>query len=219
MRLFVRAASAIAAMLVSSQVSSYASHTTEVWVGAPATGAWPAECTSTYPSNTCSVPKYHWDVDSNNDGVGNDGNWSADLRISGGTRLYLYVAPQITSDVITTKVEKVSDACKFPGNGGKMVRIAVYKGTSKIGQIIYMHLTPNTTPIQGTTISRWGGYLGTVASGLPVNPLCWKGAHVHFEMYNQANYACYFKRISFVAKNFLGFMGGNRVSGNRMPCP
>jgi hypothetical protein len=207
--------------LVSQTTLTGAAPTAEVWFGAPAAGKWPVFCTGTYPSHTCSLPKYHWDMDSNNDGANNDGDWSVDLKITGDTRLYLYVAPQVTTDVITTKIERVSDACVAPRKGGKVVRVGVYKGTTKIGQAIYAHITPGTTPAVGT-IARWNGYLGTVVQGLPTDPLCWTGTHVHFELYNQVNYACYHNRSpssTFSSTNFLGFMGGSRVTGKRKPCP
>jgi hypothetical protein len=205
-----------------TQISaSYAGHTTEVWVGAPASGSWPASCSGKkyYPSNTCSLPPFHWDLNSGS-GTKDDGDWSADLIIPGGNQVYLYVAPQVTANVITAKVESVGQACAS-GNGGMVVRIGVYNGTAKIGQILYAHLTQGTTPAVGT-IARWGGYLGTVASGLPSDATCWTAPHVHFELYNVENYACYLNRSPgsvFSSTNFMGFMGGSRVVGPRMPCP
>lgn len=198
-----------------------ASQSTEVWVGAPANGNWPLSCSGKkyFPSYTCSLPPFHWDLDSGS-GRKDDGDWSVDLRIAASTKLYLYVAPQVTTKVITTRVESVKDSC-LSGNGGKTVRVGVYDGVSKIGQLIYAHLTNNTTPAVGP-INRWGGYLGTVASGLPSVANCWTAPHVHFEMYNSVKYSCYHNRSAnsqFLKTNFLGFMGGSRVSGPRMPCP
>jgi hypothetical protein len=223
------------AVLFPASVSSAAS-SVEVWVGAPAAGLWPTNCTGTYPSNTCSIPKYHWDIDSDANGAKNDGDWAADLRIAGGRTLKLYVAPQVTSNTISTFVEKVGEACGSGLKGGKLVTIGVYSGSSRtaskrIGYIHYLHLAgvPSTFKV-GAPVNRWGGTLGRVATkddGLVVNSRCWTNPHVHFEMYNLVNYSCYNggygtqsgKDPDFAAQNFLGFLGGNRVSGARRACP
>jgi hypothetical protein len=214
--------------LMSQANFSNAAQPIEVWVGAPADGTWPSACTpekSFYPSNACSLPAWHWDLNSGS-GAMNDGDWSVDLRIKPGVKLYLYVAPQVSTDVITTQVEAVTDACTT-GKGGKAVKIAVYnKSLAKIGQIIYAHLVPADGVKAGAKIDSWGGYLGKVADkadGLTYNTKCWTGPHVHFEMYNRKGFSCYNRGFTpdstFSSTNFLGFLGGDRVSTPRTPCP
>lgn len=203
--------------------ASFAASTTEVWVGSPANGKWPSACSekSYFPTNRCSLPPFHWDLES---GTGNqdDGDWSVDLRFPGKTALYLFVAPQNVSDTITAKVESVREACQS-GKGAKAVRIGIYHGSAKIGQLIYAHVVPDAKVKAGASISRWGGAIGTVADGLPKNDTCWTNPHVHFEAYNVAGYSCYNKGYgpdaSISSTNFLGFLGGSRAKAPRTACP
>lgn len=188
----------------------------EVWVGAPFSGSWPGSdgCSNAkYPSNTCSLPKYHW--------TAFGGQWSADWPKSANATVKLYVAPQIASDLVETKVESVSASCKDGRKGGMTVKIGVYVQGAKVGTLAYAHLNP--TVKAGYPVARWGGTLGTVFSTTTKDPLCWTGPHVHFEAANVSGYSCYNGGFSagqsFSATNFVGFVGGKRVNGPRLPCP
>lgn len=194
-----------------------------VWIGSPFNGTWPNldGCPATYPSPDCSLPSVHHILYYN--GAYLD-DWAADLQsVSYGTGVYLYAAPQDTSQTITARVETVGPACADDqiGDGGYRVSVAFYDGATRIGTVTYVHV--NLAVYQGETISRWGTLIGTV--GGPYNKAagCWKGPHVHIEMSSQHNYACYNRGWHpgqpMDAKNFIGFIGGDYASARRQACP
>lgn len=143
-----------------------------------------------------------------------------DLPAPKGTDVILYVAPQVDSDNVVTKVERISDSCKDGRKGGKTVRVGVYIEGQKVGEIAYAHLVPSV----GTgDINRWGTRLGTLFSTTDTDPKCWTGPHLHLEMGNVSGYSCFNRGYgpgqAFSETNFIGFVGGNRVSGERKACP
>lgn len=190
-----------------------------VWVGAPFEGNWPGSdgCSgATFPSYSCSLPIVHWWLASP---PAPAGDWAVDIRgATAGEAVYLYAAPQQEGVSITAKVEYVGAACQS-ANGGSQVRVAFYNGSTKVGRATYAHVVSSVST--GQTINRWGTKLGTVWSGSPSS--CWTGPHVHFQLYSEANYACYNKgwRPGQVMhkSNFVGYTGGNFASGPRKACP
>lgn len=188
----------------------------EVWIGAPYDGAWPnaSDCSgANYPTNKCSLPKSHW--------TPYGGDWAVDLPKASRSGVYLYAAPQVTSNTVRAKVESIGNACTR-GDGGKVVTIGLYVEGVKIGWVKYAHVIPSVT-VGKWLRDRWGVKLGTVFWTENRNPRCWMGAHIHMEFDNVDNYSCYNKGWrpgqSFEKSNFLGFVGGRRVSGQPQPCP
>ena len=181
--------------------------TNAVWVGSPVNGTW-----AYYAS---SLPASHHIV------WGSD--WSVDLPAGGGQEVILYVAPQDSRLSVTTRVDKVQATCASGriSDGGYMVEIGIYNGSSKIGRVNYAHIQPSVS--QGQVVSRWGSRIGTVGSYTRNPTGCWDGEHVHVEMYSQANYACFNKgfglRQAVNRTNFIGFTGGNFASRQRAACP
>jgi hypothetical protein len=105
------------------------------------------------------------------------------------------------------------------GRGGDAVRVGIYDGGTRVGTVTYVHV--NAAVSGGQAISRWGGVVGTVGS-YRSNP-CWRGRHLHAELYNDVNYACYNRgwrsgqRMSVT--NFIGYLGGAFASAPRQACP
>lgn len=195
-----------------------------VWVGSPFNGNWPNSngCPAAYPSDTCSLPSVHRIVYYNPVGGYLD-DWAADIGqgLPAGTGVYLYAAPQTGGLPISVKVETVGPACASGviGYGGYRVTVAFYYYSTRIGTVTYAHINPALS--QGSWISRWGTFLGTVGSY--TGNSCWTGTHVHLEMSSQHNYACYNRGWApgqyMNATNFIGFIGGNYASAPRQPCP
>jgi hypothetical protein len=170
--------------------------TIAVWVGSPVNGHW--------PTNTDSLPANHHIV--------YGGDWSVDLQgVGAGQSVYLYAAPQNGYSSVSAKVEIVRPACASgnPADGGYRVTVGMYNGGTKVGTATYAHIQPRVAA--GQWVSRWGAVLGTVGSYRWNS--CWKGVHVHHEMYSQQNYACYNKGYTpgypIRRTNFLGFIGGS----------
>jgi len=186
-----------------------------VWVGAPFAGNWPSatDCAQAeYPSMDCSLPAKHW--------TPYGGDWSADMPQSAGTKIHLYLAPDVTARTVRAKVEAVTNACTS-GDGGKVVTIGVYFGDRKIGWVKYAHVVPSVEA--GTEVAPWGSNLGSVFGADADQENCWYGPHVHMEFDNTNNYSCYSKGWSagqkVSASAFVGFLGGSRVKSQPAPCP
>jgi alpha-tubulin suppressor-like RCC1 family protein len=151
--------------------------------------------------------------------------------VPAGTPLYLYIAPQLSSTPVTTKVDKVGAACAVKsGNhpAGQVVVIGVYSGTTKIGTVAYAHVVPDASlPSPGQPINRWGSLIGTVGGGYAIPNGCWTGVHLHIEMGNMHNYSCFNGGFhagkpwgdAIYRTNFVGFLGGQRTTSSRQPCP
>jgi hypothetical protein len=219
-------ATVLAALIVSPAAG--AAVDPEVWIGSPYKGYWASSdgCSrASYPTALCSAPKYHHVAYARYDGTPELQSWAADLaNIKSGTPVVLYAAPQKSSTPVTAKVQNVGSACPAgPSYGGYVVVVAIYSGSTKIGTVLYAHIQP--TVKQGATINRWGTKLGTV--GTYKRNSCWTGVHIHVEMGNMHNYSCYNKGWKLGSPygspmqptNFIGFIGGRRTSGPRMPCP
>jgi hypothetical protein len=180
-----------------------------VWIGSPIDGTW-----GKYES---SLPANHH--------IPYGGDWSVDLVTGAGNAVMLYAAPQETSRAITAKVDSVRPACKsgVVSDGGHVVVVGIYEGGTRIGWAAYAHINPSVST--GQTISRWGTNLGTIGTyrwdDRPEG--CWAGAHVHFEAYNQRNYACYNRGYGLGSRvnrtNFIGFVGGDFARSKRAACP
>jgi len=194
---------------------------TRIWVGAPFTGQWVpinSDCHSwdVFPAS-CSEPRVHHWLSSANAPYG---DWAVDLGAPAGTAVQLYAAPQVGSMPVTTVVDKVAPACSSQviGDGGYAVTVGFYSNGTKIGSATYGHIQPSVSA--GQQVNRWGQVLGTVGSYQSGS--CWQGAHMHFQMYSQVNYACYNRGWAdkqwMSPTNFLGFTGGNVASGPRQAC-
>jgi len=176
----------------------------EVWIGSPVTGTWNANASS-----------HHW--------LGNatdQGDWATDIKVGAGTQVKVYLAPQTSGYTVTAKVTQIANGC-VSGNGAKMVAVGVYVNGTKIGSVKYAHVNPSVSV--GQAVNRWGGVIGTVAGGLPYNANCWTGPHNHVEGFNVHNFSCYNRGFGIGSHvnvtNFVGFIGGKRVSGARQACP
>jgi hypothetical protein len=196
--------------------------TAAVWVGAPNTMTWPnsSGCSgATFPSATCSLPNVHHWLSSTRAPYG---DWAADFQsMPVGTPVYLYAAPQYSSVPVTAVIDKVGPACSdgYISHGGYAVTVAFYTNGTRIGSATYAHINPSVS--QGATVSRWGTQLGTVGSYNSAYS-CWKGSHVHFQMYSQVNYACYARRNAgqqMYSTNFVGYVGGSFAYSARQQCP
>ncbi|HSW81517.1 MAG TPA: hypothetical protein VLG40_03910 [Candidatus Saccharimonas sp.] len=176
----------------------------EVWAGSPVAGTW-----------TSDPATHHW--------LANDmdqGDWASDIATPAGTQVVTYIAPQNGGYTVSTRVDQIGSAC-VGGGGASFVNVGIYVNGGKVGSVSYAHLNPSVSV--GQWISRWGAVVGTVAGGLPVNGDCWTGPHTHVQMYNVHNYSCFNRGYSIGSwlnpSNFIGFVGGNRVSGARQACP
>lgn len=72
------------------------------------------------------------------------------------------------------------------GNGGHMAVIELFGldshnpyGVRYIGKAVYRHLVRDTAVGEGEGVPGPGARLGWVAGGLPYNPSCWTGPHLH----------------------------------------
>ncbi len=195
---------------------------TRVWVGAPFQGTWvpiTSDCGgATFPSS-CSLPNvHHW----LSTAAAPAGDWAVDLGAPAGTAATVYAAPQVASLPVRTVVDRIAPACAsgLPADGGWAVTVAIYTGSTKIGSATYAHINPVSGLTPGTAISRWGTTVGTVGSYR--NNACWMGAHLHFQLYSEHNYACYNRGWrpgnTMAPSNFLGFTGGNVAGGPRQAC-
>jgi hypothetical protein len=220
-----------------------------VWIGSPVEGHWPAneykngqwDCylSTTYPSDSCSLPYAHHSFRYGDPYVG---DWAADLQgVSTSTPVKVFAAPQNTALSINARIENVKYACAArPGEssasrlarGGKAVVVGFYHGSTKIGTAKYVHIKPVSSVYPGKGIKRWNRIIG-YPGNYTVNS-CWGGVHVHFEMTSWVHYACYNKGYyprptsssalthapSIIHEsNFLGFIGGNYASSPRKRCP
>lgn len=207
----------------------------EIWVGSPIDGQWAstANCsTASYPSDICGWPtKHHTFLN----GMPYRGDWGADLGVTAGAAVRLYAAPQNTSHVIEAKVEKRIPSCAALSStetlaarlarGGETVVVGLYRNVNgtrtRSGWVAYTHIVPASTITAGKWISQWGTTLGTV--GKYTSNKCWDGVHLHLEMTNDTHYSCFNRgfgsRTTIKPSNFIGFVGGSRVSAARTACP
>jgi len=176
-----------------------------VWIGSPLSATWPTGS---------SLPTQHHIV--------YGGDWSADLQsVSVGAPVLLYAAPQNGTTPVNAVVEVVRPACAsgVVADGGYRVTVGLFTGGTKIGTATYAHINPSVS--QGATISRWNTQLGVV--GNYRSSSCWRGPHVHVELFSQHNYACYNRGWApgqaMSPTNFIGFIGGAFASGPRAACP
>lgn len=177
----------------------------EVWFGSPVGGSWNADArTHHFMTNARDY-----------------GDWATDIKVGAGVQVVLYAAPQNGGYNVTTKVEQVGPACSSGRDGASMVAVGVYANGVKVGSIKYGHVRPSVS--EGQWINRWGTSIGTVATGMTPNDLCWTGPHVHLEGFNVHNYSCFNRGYGIGSwldpSNFVGFVGGARVGGYRQPCP
>lgn len=212
--------------------ASAATARTSVWVGSPAQSTWPTAsgCSGArYPSANCSLPSVHHTF-FYGDPYRGDVGW--DLQnVANGQEVRLYAAPNNTNynNQVTAHVLRVLPACAaaYSGEstssrvsrGGYAVVIEIRHSGTKIGTIKYVHIQPSVSA--GQTISRWGSLVGRVGT-YRSNP-CWSGRHIHMELMNYANYACYNKGWKpgqqTYPRNFVGFIGGAYASSGQKACP
>jgi len=204
---------------------------TPVWIGSPVVSTWPNSvgCSGAYyPSASCSLPYAHHTFTWGNPYRGDVG-WDQQ-NIASGAAVYVYAAPQDSrlGGQITARVERVGLACSVRSGesyesarrrGGHHVKVGIYHGSTRVGTVTYVHI--NAAVSNGQTISRWGGYVGTV--GTYTSNSCWTGRHLHVELYNDSNYACYNKSWKqgqqMYRTNFIGYLGGSFASSPRQGCP
>lgn len=224
---------AIAAVIVAIPVSPANAGVarTPVWVGAPLAGIWPTadRCAgAAYPSASCSLPSAHHTFRWSN---AYPGDWGYDQqRVTAGAAVRLYAAPQNTAynNQIIARVQSVRTACAprsgestaaTLSRGGRAITVAIFHNTTKIGTVTFVHVDSGLSA--GQTISRWGSQVGTI--GRYTSNSCWTGVHLHAELYNESNYACYNKGWrpgqTMNAANFIGYLGGAFASAPRRPCP
>lgn len=221
---------AVAAMLLGFVFSPPASahHArAEIWVGSPIEGRWDdyAYCPGTYPSVWCGSPVSHHTFFN---GMPYRGDWGVDLQVGAGQQVYLYAAPQASGYNVRAKVEVRALACgarsgetwdQTRRRGGELVVVGLYANGVRSGWVAYLHINPVVS--QGQWIDRWGTHLGTVGSY--TSNTCWDGAHLHLEITNDTHYSCYnrgYRPSHYMWRtNFVGLVGGARVSGVRQGCP
>jgi hypothetical protein len=152
------------------------------------------------------------------------GDWALDIGGPGvgGQDVLVYIAPDNGAPNVTTRVDQIGAGCTNGANGASFVTVGIYQGDGqRIGSITYGHIRP--TVGVGASVNRWGGKVGTVATGLPINQACWTGPHVHVQMFSVKNYACYNGTYRHEQEmwrsNFIGFTGGNMARGFRQACP
>lgn len=232
----------VASALVSTSSPSSArtgSSSTKIWVGAPYGGYWPGS-----PNSTSSLPSKH-NPTYTIYGHTYKGDWAMDYYQVAGTRAYVYAAPKDSSlnSAITAKVVKVGPACLSGviGDGGYAVQVSLYDTGVRVGTVVYAHVNPDFNNDGATTstdvnyrgsISRWGGYIGKIGAyrvGTTANPnTCWDvhssgGQHVHIELSNEKNYACYrpgvAQHASIAVHEYIGYLGGAFATGPKTACP
>lgn len=177
-----------------------------VWVGSPIEGRWsPYESAATHHLLGRTNPT-------------ND--FAIDLVASAGQGVVLYAAPQISSTVVTARVDTVASPACMTGGGGSYVTVGFYVSGQRIGSATYAHINPIVS--EGQIVNRWGTTLGTVGA-FTVDQACWTGPHVHFEMYSTHHYACYNGSFALgqaiYRSNFVGYTGGDRASRQHAACP
>ena len=182
-----------------------------VWGGSPVVGYW--------DYGTPSPPSVHHFLSNASD----YGDWALDIGGPGvgGQDVLVYIAPDNGAPNVTTRVDQIGAACGYGRNGASFVTVGIYQANGmRIGSITYGHIIPSVS--KGAAVSRWGGKVGKVATGLPYNTACWTGAHVHVQMFSNKNYACYngtYRHAQAMYRsNFIGRTGGNVASGIRRAC-
>lgn len=163
---------------------------------------------SPLPGEVTSVPGSHHIV------VG--GDWSMDVGADPGTA----VRPRFTdvTDNLELHITRVFESCST-GNGGAAATVSVTVGGTEVGVVHYLHLT-NLKPA-GTSIDN-GERIGDVAGGLPNDPDCWTGPHVHVEPYNNTSWSCFVpraRREPVASGDALGVIGGEHADGVNQSCP
>lgn len=228
----VCAALLVLGLLVAGPVqdASAATARTSVWIGSPTTSTWPNAdgCAgATYPSAKCSLPSVHHTFNYGDPYPGDVG-WDQQ-RVASGQEVRLYAAPNNTAynNQVTAHVLRVVPACAAItgesasariARGGYAVVVEIRHNGTPIGTIKYVHVQPAVGVGQ---VARWGALIGRVGSYTPNR--CWGGLHLHVELLNYANYACYNKSWKpgqqTYATNFVGFIGGAYATSPRRACP
>jgi hypothetical protein len=191
-----------------------------IWVGSPVAGTW--GCCRDW--GTTAGGGHHRLVKAS---PRND--WATDLTSGAGSAAYLYAAPSNSAlnNAVTAKIIQIVDdnACAN-GGGGDFVTVGIYYNGTLYGRATYAHLDRDGSLYVGKPVSRWGTYLGSVAQlsgGATGGPSCWTGAHVHFELRAETNYACWNRGYTSAGyplgrENFLGFLSGP-LGGAATACP
>lgn len=209
------------------------SSSTPIWVGAPhrctyaGTSGRPASSLPGRHAPVYGVPGYSYLHD-----------WAMDCYAPAGTAVRVYVAPKNSSlgSQITASVLSVTPACGSGviGNGGYAVFVGIYHSGVRVGSLAFAHVWPDFNRSGSTTgadtgfrgsISRWGGYIGTIGR-FTRNP-CWdvanvNGHHTHLEFVNVRNYSCYRNLAAgstIAAGEYQGYLGGSYASARNRPCP
>lgn len=179
-----------------------------VWMGSPVNGLWDG-------GEPADGPATHHFLSGNN-----EHDWALDVSTGAGQDVNVYLAPKDPSVPVTAKVDRIGVACGNAARGGYFVTVGIYTPGRRVGSVTYGHIQPTVSV--GQEVNRWGGKVGYVLGGLPVDRTCWTGPHTHIELWSTRHYACYAARYhnqSLNRGNWLGYTGGNVASGIRQPCP
>jgi hypothetical protein len=204
-----------------------------IWVGSPVTGSWPDTqgCSGKNLPTNCSKPSVHHRVYTSMFDTGPRlSDFAVDLQsVTKDQPVRLYAAAQYIPIALSAKVDKVGPACgsKKIADGGSMVTVGLYAGATKVGTVTYAHINPTVTA--GQSLGTWGAQVGTVGSGYNKVAGCWTGMHVHVELANRQNFACYngsytsgstaAKSSQLAESKVIGFVGGSFASRVQQPCP
>lgn len=206
--------------------------TPEIWIGSPLSNStWPNNdgCPASYPSYNCSQPYAHHTYKYGDPYVGDVG-WDMQ-NVPYNAPVKVYAAPQDTryNNSVVATVARVLPACatrsgesysQTIARGGYAVVVQFSINGTQVGTVKYVHLG-SVSVRGGQTISRWGAQIGTVGT-FPSNS-CNTGRHLHMELMNFSKYACATRGFApgqaVRETNFVGFIGGWRVSGPQQSCP
>jgi hypothetical protein len=217
-------------VIVATTTPAAAAGRTPVWIGSPIVATWPnaAGCSGVrYPSADCSLPFAHHTFH-----YGNPyrGDFGIDQQNVSTPEIVLYAAPRDPNlgSQIRAKVDGIGLACAVRAGetyeatrrrGGNYLKIGIYHGTTRVGTVTYVHVNPAVSV--GQWVNRWGSHIANVGSY--TSNSCWTGRHLHLELYNDVNYACYNRSWrpgqQMYRSNFVGYLGGSFVSGAQQGCP
>lgn len=174
----------------------------------------------------------YWNGDWSGDFWKDNGNTSADYGgfISCYNDVYLDVnaiqypggtAPQS----LKARLLEFGYACRSGdyNQGGytqKWEVIGVYNGVEyQLGWILYAHLASNVVYSVGTTVNLNGPLkIGTTFStGNPSGNGCWGSCHLHIELYNYLNWACFDVNPPATQNSRIGILGGLGSSVGNCP--
>lgn len=149
------------------------------------------------------------------------GDWGVDVASRGGSAQPVYARFENPSGSLQLSLGGTVEPCASPnqGKGGVGLIVNVAVNGVQVGRMYYLHLAavPRTTGAINN-----GDQLGVMATGLPVNPSCWTGPHVHMEPYNSERYSCFQPTTlnsAVTSSTRLGALGGEWATAENQSCP